>query len=119
MTQVLPRLSDVPVSGTGCGEAIGTTLVLGRRHCLRGPAEVPQFSTGPPPAALFECRPYSTTLTRGGPATYPAREYFAPQSKSAWRRWVPRPRRPTSRVLDRSESGHEPHRPATGVLVRM
>ena len=28
------------------------------RHCPRGPIEVPHFSTAPPPAALFECRPH-------------------------------------------------------------
>ena len=29
------------------------------RHCPRGPIEVPHFSTAPPPAALFECRPHA------------------------------------------------------------
>ena len=37
---------------------MGIAVIPGRRHCPRGPVEVPHFSSAPPPAALFECPPH-------------------------------------------------------------
>src|SRR6516165_11157612 len=44
------------------------------RHCPRGPIEVPHFSTAPPPAALFECRPHQCGGTGQPPASQDAKD---------------------------------------------
>jgi hypothetical protein len=39
-------------------------MIPERRHCPRGPVEVPYYSSAPPPAALFECRPHDPAVAQ-------------------------------------------------------